>query len=76
MSQPTASSTADQILATSLAKLWPHREHESNAMKSFFCRVGLHRWRGLDLRELVPGREVRFRFWCSRVRIDGIAYEP
>jgi hypothetical protein len=70
-------SASDAALATSLAtKLWPHREHESNAVKGLCCRFGLHRWRQLDLRELVPGREVHFCFWCSKVRIDGIVYDP
>jgi hypothetical protein len=67
---------SDQALAKSLARLWPHREHESSAIKNLFCRIGLHRWRQLDLGELVPDREVRFCFWCSRVRIDGISCEP
>jgi hypothetical protein len=78
MTQPSFVTTPefDASLATSLAtKLWPHREHESNAVKSLFCCLNLHRWRELDLKELVPGREIRFCFWCSRVRIDGIVYE-
>jgi hypothetical protein len=68
-------SASDAELAKSLAKLWPHREHESNAVKNMFCRAGLHRWRQLDLAELVPNREVHFCFWCSKVRIDGVIYD-
>jgi hypothetical protein len=41
--------SSDEALAASLAKLWPHREHEANAVKNLFCRFGLHRWRKLDL---------------------------
>ncbi len=67
---------ADEALATSLAKLWPHREHEANALKSLLCRFGLHRWRKLDLEALVPDRDIRYCFWCSKVRIDGVAYAP
>ena len=67
---------SDQELATAVAKLWPHREHESNAIKNVFCYLDLHRWRQLDLRELVPDKEVRFCFWCSKVRVDGGIYTP
>ncbi|HEX4311952.1 MAG TPA: hypothetical protein VHZ25_18120 [Acidobacteriaceae bacterium] len=45
MLQRPDSTPSDAALATSLAKLWPHREHESNALKSMLCRAGLHRWR-------------------------------
>ena len=69
-------SFSDQQLAASMAKLWPHREHESNAIKQLCCRVGWHRWRKLKLEELVPGREVHHCFWCSRVRIDGVIFHP
>jgi hypothetical protein len=68
--------SSDQQLATSVVNLWPHREHESNALKNMCCRVGLHRWRRLDLREIVAGRDIEFCFWCSKVRIDGVAHDP
>jgi hypothetical protein len=42
------------VLAQSLAKLWPHREHESNCWKNLMCWVGLHRWAQLDLSQLAP----------------------
>jgi hypothetical protein len=58
-----------------MAKLWPHREHESNAVKNLFCLAGLHRWRQLNLAELAPQKEVHFCFWCSKVRVDGIIYD-
>lgn len=64
----------DAELAKKLAKLWPHREHEAGAVCAWFCRMGLHRWRSLHLAELAPGRDVRFCFWCSKVRIDGAVY--
>jgi hypothetical protein len=73
---PSAKRSSDEALAASLAKLWPHREHESNALKNLFCRLGLHRWRQLDLEKLVPDRDVRYCFWCSKVRIDGVVYAP
>ena len=72
---PYAAHDSDAALASSLAKLWPHREHESNAVKDLLCRCGLHRWRTLDLREIVPGRDVRYCFWCPKVRIDGRIFE-
>jgi hypothetical protein len=68
--------SSDAALATSLAKLWPNREHESNAIKNLFCSFGLHRWRQLDLEELVPDKEVHYCFWCSKVRIDKVIYNP
>jgi hypothetical protein len=79
MSLPSPSTLprpADAELASSLAKLWPHREHESDSIKNLFCCVGLHRWRPLDLSELYPDKEVRYCFWCSRIRVDGIVHDP
>jgi hypothetical protein len=73
---PQTANESDAALAASLAKLWPHREHESNAVKGLLCGCGVHRWRKLDLRELVPGRDVRYCFWCSKVRIDGTIHKP
>jgi hypothetical protein len=67
---------ADQALAAALAKLWPHREHESNAIRGFLCGLGVHGWRELDLSEQAPDREVQFCFWCSKVRVDGVIYTP
>lgn len=77
MLQPaTAAHPADAELVASLARLWPHREHESNSIKNLFCSVGLHRWRPLDLSELHPERKVRYCFWCSKIKVDGVIYEP
>jgi hypothetical protein len=66
----------DSDLATQIAKLWPHREHESNTMLRQLCRIGVHRWRGLDLAALVPGKDILYCFWCSKVKIDGVVYDP
>jgi hypothetical protein len=71
----TLESPTDAALAASLAKLWPHREHESNAVKNLFCRVRLHRWRQLNLEELAPDKDVDYCFWCSKIRIDGVLYD-
>jgi hypothetical protein len=68
--------SADSVLITSLARLWPHREHESNAVKNLFCLAGLHRWRQLDLNELYPAKEVRYCFWCSKIKVNGVIYQP
>jgi hypothetical protein len=77
MSKPTSTThPADAEFLASLAKLWPHREHESNAIKNLFCSAGLHRWRQLDLSELYPGKEVRYCFWCPKIKVDGIIYHP
>jgi len=47
----------DSELAARVAKLWPHREHESNNVLSLLCRIGLHRWRRLDVLTLVPNKD-------------------
>jgi hypothetical protein len=65
----------DSELAVRVAKLWPHREHEASIMLGQLCRVGLHRWRRLDLATLVPGKDILFCFRCSRVTIDGVIYD-
>jgi hypothetical protein len=66
--------TSDAELAQSLANLWPHRWHESNCLLNILCSVGLHRWMQLDLSAFVPDREVRFCFWCEKVKLDGEIY--
>jgi hypothetical protein len=45
--QPSAANAprpTDPALAASLAKLWPNREHESNAVKNLFCCTGGASW--------------------------------
>lgn len=64
----------DADLAVRVAKLWPHRQHESSWLKRLFCTVGVHWWRSLNLTELVPGKKIQHCFWCSKVRINGIIY--
>jgi hypothetical protein len=71
----TFRNSADAALAASLAKIWPHREHESSAVTGILCRLGLHFWRQLQLDDLAPGRNVRFCFWCSKVRIDDRVFD-
>jgi hypothetical protein len=66
----------DQQLATCLAKLWPHREHEAPSFSGLLCRLGLHRWRSLDLSGIAPQKDVRFCFWCSVVKVDRHIYRP
>jgi len=68
--------STDSELAVSLARLWPNREHEASAVCGLFCRAGIHYWRRLNLSEQAPGRNVRFCFWCSKIKIDGTVYEP
>lgn len=65
----------DDELALGVAKLWPHREHESNSLLGLLCRVGLHRWRRLDLAALAPGREILHCFWCRKVKLDGVVHD-
>jgi len=65
----------DSELASRVAKLWPHREHECNAVLGLACRLGLHRWRRMDLATLMPDKDIAHCFWCSKVKIDGVIYE-
>ena len=66
----------DAELAIRVAKLWPHREHESNSVLGLLCLLGMHRWRRLDLATLVPGEQIHHCSWCSKVKIDGVLYDP
>jgi len=69
--------SSDAALATAVAKLWPHRLHESSPLLNILCHVQLHRWAQLNLKGLVPDtKEVRFCRWCSKVRVNGIIYDP
>jgi hypothetical protein len=72
----TFQASPDAALAGRLAKMWPHREHEASAVAGILCRLGIHFWRRLDVEDMVPGRKVRFCFWCTKVSIDGVHYEP
>ena len=65
----------DSELALRVAELWPHREHESNAVLGLLCRIGVHRWRRLDLATLIPKKDILFCFWCSRIKVDGVVYD-
>jgi hypothetical protein len=65
----------DFELAIRVAKLWPHRKHESNSVLELLCCVGLHRWRRLNLATLMPEKDILHCFWCSKVKIDGIVYD-
>jgi hypothetical protein len=64
----------DADLAIRVAKLWPHREHESNSLMALLCRMGVHHWRRLNLATLIPGKDILHCFWCSKVKIDGVIY--
>jgi hypothetical protein len=67
--------SAHHELAREVARLWPHRKHESPALTTFLCACGIHYWRSLSLRDLYPGRTILHCFWCSKVRIDGVIYD-
>ena len=66
---------ADMEIAVRAARLWPNREHEASAALGLLCRLGRHRWRRLDLVELVPGKSIAHCFWCSKVKVDGVVYD-
>ncbi len=65
-----------EIAAKSLAKLWPHRQHESNYVKNLLCSLGMHRWTRLELGGLIPEKEksVQFCRWCPKLKLDGVTY--
>lgn len=65
----------DAELAVRAARLWPNREHEASSVLGLLCRVGLHRWRRLDLAALAPDKEIVHCFWCSKVKVDGVVYD-
>jgi hypothetical protein len=65
----------DYEVAVQAAKLWPNRKHEANSVLGLFCRLGIHRWRRLDLSKLMPTKNILHCFWCSKVKIDGVVYD-
>lgn len=64
----------EKQLAKSLQRMWPHREHESGALRSLLCFLGLHLWLAPDYATHIQKRDVRFCLWCSSVEIDGRVY--
>jgi len=68
--------STDLQLAIRAARLWPNREHEANSVFGLLCRLGLHRWRRLDLETLAPGKDIAHCFWCSKVKVNGVVYDP
>ena len=60
-------------LVRSLQRMWPHREHESGALRAIMCWLGMHLWLQPDYSGVVR-RTVRFCLWCSCVEIDGRVY--
>jgi hypothetical protein len=72
--KPIRLSSTDAQLANILRKLWPHRQHESNAFMHLMCYFGLHQWSPKDVERLLPERKVRFCRWCPGVEIDGVIY--
>jgi hypothetical protein len=61
-------------LARSLQQMWPHREHESGALRALMCRLGMHLWLQPDYSGFAPRWTVRFCLWCPCVEIDGRLY--
>ena len=65
----------DLELAIRASKLWPNRAHEASSALDLLCRVGLRRWRRLDLAALMPNKDVAHCFWCSKVKVDETVYD-
>lgn len=72
--KPEDSNDEAALLAKSLQRMWPHREHESGMVRSMMCFLGLHFWLAPDYTSHVRHRNVRFCLWCSSVEIDGRVY--
>jgi hypothetical protein len=66
---------ADYEIAVRAARLWPNREHEASAVLALLCRIRIHRWRRLDLSELLPAKDISHCFWCSKVKVDGVVHD-
>jgi len=66
----------DSEVARAAAGLWPNRQHEANSVLGLLCHIGLHRWRWLDLAALIPAKDILHCFRCSKVKVDGIIYDP
>ena len=66
--------TGNLELARSLQRLWPHREHESGALRTLLCLLGIHHWLQPDFSAIASRRNIRFCHWCSTVEIDGVCY--
>lgn len=64
----------DADLAHSLAELWPRRWHESNCLLNILGYFGFHRWMKVDLSAFASEREVRFCFWCEKVKLEEAIY--
>ena len=64
----------DAHLARKLQQMWPHREHESGALRALMCRLGMHLWLQPDYSGSAPHRSVRFCLWCPCVKIDRRIY--
>ncbi|HEY6489683.1 MAG: hypothetical protein WCC26_07900 [Terracidiphilus sp.] len=64
----------DAELAAHLQRFWPHRAHESGALRALCCFLGFHLWAQPDYSALVSRRSIRFCCWCSTVEIDGVDY--
>ena len=57
-----------------IAKLSPHRTHESNWFKGLLCNFGLDRWYRLNLGAASGESEVRLCRWCPKVKVRGVVY--
>lgn len=54
--RPSNEESVHHEMARDVARLWPHRKHESPALTSFLCGCGVHYWRSLSLSDLYPGK--------------------
>ena len=65
-------SLCDRELAAQAARIRPHREDEANGFLALLCRIGLHRWRRLDLADLALSKNILRCFWCSKIKVNRV----
>jgi hypothetical protein len=59
-----------------LRRLWPNRNHESNWIKDFICRLGFHRWHPVEVPS--PGHVISCLYcrWCPEIKVCQISPAP
>jgi len=68
MSAGSDQSVSRKVAEEALARLSPHRTHESNWFKALLCALGFDRWYHPELAGLVLEEGIRSCRWCSALR--------
>jgi len=54
-------------IAENVARLSPHRTHESSWLKSVLCGFGMHRWYRTEFGS-IPPQTITFCLWCTKAK--------